>query len=246
MAELSDRLTAIRSDLSRGSDGAFSSLEATDKAERDLYWALSRRVIPRMYRFKGDESPVPFTEDVSVPPEKMPEALTAIQETLQRNHATATLFAHVGHGQLHVRPFLNLASSDDRQRLHDLSQQIAEAVWSLGGEVSVEHAAGLSRSYLLPEQFGDLWQAMGQVKRLFDPLHRLNPGKLFGAVLQKPNENLRPADQTIEITADQRLLAAADQPIVDAAKASGQSVPQLASAANMAGRGTDHSSHAEL
>ncbi len=68
---------------------------------------------------------------------------------------------------------------------------------------------------------------MGQVKRLFDPLHRLNPGKLFGAVLQKPNENLRPADQTIEITADQRLLAPADQAVVAAAQATGRSVPQL-------------------
>ncbi len=227
LAELNDRLVAIRSDLTRGSDGAFHSIETTNQEERDLYWALSRRVIPRLYRFKGNESPVPFTEDISVPPEKLPAALSAIQATLQRNQATATLFAHVGHGQLHVRPFLNLASANDRQRLHDLSRQIAETVWKLGGEVSVEHAAGLSRSYLLPEQFGDLWQAMGQVKRLFDPLHRLNPGKLFGAVLQKPNENLRPADQTIEIRDDQRLLAAADQPAVDAAEAGHRSVPQL-------------------
>lgn len=227
LLELNDRLDAIQNDLSRGSDGAFSAVQTTDQDERNLYWALSRRVIPRLYRFKGNESPVPFTEDLSVPPERLPEALAKIQATLQSNHATATLFAHVGHGQLHVRPFLNLASSDDRQRLHDLSQQIAEAVWELGGEVSVEHAAGLSRSYLLPGQFGDLWQAMGQVKRLFDPFHRLNPGKLFGAVLQKPNENLRPADQTIEISADQRILVEADQPIFDAAEASGRSVPQL-------------------
>lgn len=227
LRELNERLSIIRDDLSRGSIGAFSSIQTTDQEERDLYWALSRRVIPRMYRFKGNESPVPFTEDLSVPPEKLPEALTKIQATLQRNQATATLFAHVGHGQLHVRPFLNLASADDRQRLHDLSKQIAEAIWSLGGEVSVEHAAGMSRSYLLPAQFGELWQAMGQVKRLFDPMHRLNPGKLFGAILQKPNENLRPADQTIEISVDGRVVIQADHPTSAAAEATGRSVPQL-------------------
>jgi FAD/FMN-containing dehydrogenase/Fe-S oxidoreductase len=227
LGDLYDRLAVIREDLSSGPDGAFSSIDTVRQADRDLYWALSRRVIPRLYRFQGNESPIPFTEDLSVPRENLPDLLTAIQDTLKRNHATATVFAHVGHGQIHLRPFLNLGSAEDRERLHDLSVQIAEVVWKHGGQVSVEHAAGLSRSYLLPRQFGDLWQAMGQVKRLFDPYHRLNPGKLFGAILQKPNENLRPADQTIEITADSRVLVEADEPIVEAAKREGKSVPQL-------------------
>ncbi len=227
LGDLYDRLSLIRESLSSGPDGAFSTIDTVRTAERDLYWALSRRVIPRLYRFKGNESPVPFIEDLSVPRETLPDVLTAIQDTLQRNHATATIFAHVGHGQLHVRPFLNLGSGEDRLRLHDLSVQIAEVVWKHGGEVSVEHAAGLSRSYLLPRQFGELWQAMGQVKRLFDPSHRLNPGKLFGAVLQKPNENMRPADETIEITAENRILIEADSPNVDAARSYGRSVPQL-------------------
>ncbi len=227
LEDLHDRLAIIREDLSGGTEGAFAAVDTVDKSERDFYWALSRRVIPRLYRFKGNESPVPFTEDLSVPREKLPDVLTAIQDTLQRNQTTATVFAHVGHGQIHLRPFLDLGSAKDRLRLHDLSVQIAEVVWKHGGEVSVEHAAGLSRSYLLPRQFGELWQAMGQVKRLFDPSHRLNPGKLFGAVLQKPNENLRPADQTIEITTDNRVLIEADEPTVEAARAKGKSVPQL-------------------
>ena len=100
-------------------------------------------------------------------------------------------------------------------------------VWRHGGQVSVAHAAGLSRTYLLPKQYGDLWQAIGQVKRLFDPHHRLNPGKLFGATLQKPDENLRPADQTIEIATETRVLVEADAPIIRAAEASGKAIPQL-------------------
>lgn len=227
LGDLYDRLSVIREDLSGGPDGAFSTIDTVRKSDRDMYWALSRRVIPRLYRLKGNESPVPFIEDISVPRDVLPDVLTAIQDTLKFNQCTATVFAHVGHGQLHLRPFLDLGNSRDRERLHDLSVQIAEVVWEHRGEVSVEHAAGLSRSFLLPRQFGELWQAMGQVKRLFDPYHRLNPGKLFGAVLQKPNENLRPADQTIEISADNRVVVEADEPIVEAARAAGKSVPQL-------------------
>lgn len=227
LGDLYDRLSVIREDLSVGTDSAFTTVDTVRKSDRDMYWALSRRVIPRLYRLKGHKSPVPFVEDLSVPREVLPEVLTAIQDTLKDSQCTATVFAHVGHGQLHLRPFLDLGDAKDRVRLHDLSLQIAEVVWKYGGEVSVEHAAGLSRSYLLPRQFGELWQAMGQVKRLFDPQHRLNPGKLFGAVLQKPNENLRPADQTIEVAAESRVLIEADESVLESAKSEGAPVPQL-------------------
>jgi Fe-S oxidoreductase len=158
---------------------------------------------------------------------KLPDVLTAVQDTLKRLQTTATFFAHAAIGELHIRPFLNLADAGDRDRLMRLSQEIAEVVWSHDGQISVERAAGLSRSYLMPRQFGEMWQAIGQVKRLFDPFHRLNPGKYFGAVLQKPNENLRPADQMIEVVSDSRVLVQADRPTIDAARARGEAVPQL-------------------
>ncbi|GAA5509729.1 anaerobic glycerol-3-phosphate dehydrogenase subunit C [Novipirellula caenicola] len=215
LGDLYDRLAIIRQECAKGPDAAFAAVDTVRPAERDLYWALSRRVIPRLYRFKGSDAPQPFTEDIAVPPDRLPAALIDIQDTLQRNHTTATVFAHAGHGQLHIRPFLNLAKPQDREKLNDLSNQIAEVVWKHGGEVSVEHAAGLSRSHLLPRQYGQLWQAMGQIKRLFDSVHRLNPGKLFGAVLQKPNENLRPLDKTIEVSRGNRTLIAAEKPVVE-------------------------------
>jgi FAD/FMN-containing dehydrogenase/Fe-S oxidoreductase len=229
--DLENRLRTVSQQVSvvqaGGSSGAFATLSTTNPAERDLYWSISRRVILRLARVHGTDSPLPFVEDLWLPPDELPAAISAIQETLQRNETTATFFAHAGHGHLHVRPFLSLANSKDRERLLDLSQQIAEVVWQRGGQVGVERAAGLSRSYLLREQFGETWQAMGQAKRLFDPHHRMNPGKLFGAVLQKPNENLRPADTTIEIVSENRVLLAADRQIVQRAHDAGESVPQL-------------------
>ena len=227
LGDLYDRLSVIREDLTAGSAGAFGSVDTVKPEERDMYWALSRRVIPRLARVRGENTPLPFTDDLWVPPDRLPDVLASIQATLQGLQATATVFAHAGHGQLHVRPFLDLGNTDDRERLMRLSQEIAEVVWNHGGQISVEHAAGLSRSYLMPRQFGEMWQALGQVKRLFDPFHRLNPGKFFGAVLQKPNENLRPADQTIEVVSDNRVLIKADQPTILAARERGESVAQL-------------------
>lgn len=225
--ELTDRLEIVRRDLTQGHEGATEAITTIEQARRDQFWSLCRRVVPRQYRVRGQQKPLPFTEDVCVPPDRLPSLITAVQDTLQRHHATATLFAHAGHGELHVRPFLDLADADDRKRLHQLSDAIAEAVWRHGGQVGVEHPAGLSRSHLMPRQYGPLWPAIGQVKRLFDPRHRLNPGKYFGAVLQKPDENLRPADQTIEICFENRTLMRADPAVVDAARVGGHAVPQL-------------------
>jgi len=227
LSELNDRLKVVHDALSGTTEGAFAGVITTEKDERNRYWSLSRRVIPRLHRVKGNAVPVPFTEDLCVPPEHLPEVLSALQETLKSNQATATIFAHVGHGQLHLRPFLNLGDQRDRDRLRPLSEQIAEVVWKFGGEISVEHPAGLSRSYLLPRQYGELWQAMGQVKRLFDPNQRLNPGKLFAAEFQKPDENLRPANATIEIVAGDRVLVDADPQTLLQSRQAGRAVPQL-------------------
>ncbi|MEM6364068.1 MAG: FAD-binding oxidoreductase, partial [Planctomycetota bacterium] len=191
LGDLYDRLAVLRQTLSSGPDAAFDSTDTVRDELRDLYWALFRRVIPRQYQVRGDQLPLPFVEDIHSPPDQLPAMVTAVQNVLKQHAVTATIFAHVGHGQLHVRPMLDLSDAADRGKLKPLSLAIAQTVWQRGGRVGVEHAAGLSRSYLLPQQFGDLWQAMGQVKRLFDPLHRFNPGKFFGAVLQKPDENLR-------------------------------------------------------
>ncbi|TWU08345.1 anaerobic glycerol-3-phosphate dehydrogenase subunit C [Stieleria varia] len=227
LADLNDRLALVQRDLSTGPDAAFASTATTEQSQRDMFWALCRRAIPRLARVKGAGAPVPFTEDIAVPPEKLPRMLTEIQDTLKKNQTTATIFAHAGHGQLHVRPFLNLRDPEDHKLLVTLSQQIAEVVWRSGGHIGGEHATGLSRSYLMPKQFDEFWPAMGQIKRLFDPQHRLNPGKLFGAVLQRPNENLRPLERTIEISADSRVITKAHESVIQASRLTGRNVPQL-------------------
>lgn len=199
LGDLYHRLGILRQTLATGPDAAFASQDTVQNQLRDLFWILFRRVIQRQYRVPGRAMPLPFVEDIYSPPETLPQMLVAVQDVLKRFQTTATVFAHAGHGQLHVRPMLDLAKEEDRRRVRPLSESIAEVVWREGGQIGVEHAAGLSRSFLMPTQFGDLWPAMGQVKRLFDPQHRFNAGKLFGAVLQKPDENLRPLNHTIEI-----------------------------------------------
>ncbi|OYP35184.1 anaerobic glycerol-3-phosphate dehydrogenase subunit C [Rhodopirellula sp. MGV] len=227
LAELKDRIELLKQELTRGPDGAFKVSSTTDQKARDQYWKLCRRVTPRLGRLRGREMPVPFTEDIAVDPQRLPEALIAIQKTLRDHECTSTVFAHAGHGQLHVRPFLDLSLAEDRNKIRQVAHDVAEVVWKMGGQVSVEHAAGLSRSALLPRQFGDFWLAMGQVKRLFDPHHRLNPGKLFGAVLQQPDENLRPIGDSIRVVSPVRTLIEPSERVVQESRLQNRTVPEL-------------------
>ena len=210
LGDLYDRLSAMRSLVSRGPDGAFDALDTMVTEERDRYWSLYRQVIPRLYRLQGDEAPQPFVEDIRLSPEVMIDAIADLRGVLRQAGTTATMFAQMGRESLHLRPFLNLARGEDRKRLMQLSASIAEVVWRHGGEIATEHSAGLSKTWLLPTQYGTLWPAMGQVKRLFDPQGRLNPGKMFGSMLQHPNENLRPSQRHLEVTAGDRVLEEPD------------------------------------
>ena len=225
--ELTDRLQVLQAELSKGTDAAFNGVSSTDQEQRDLFWSLCRRVTPRLGRLKGTGMPIPFTEDIAVSAAKLPEALAEIHKTLRDNQCTSTVFAHAGHGQLHVRPFIDLSSEQERKKIRRVANEVAEVVWRFGGQVGVEHAAGLSRSSMFPRQFGDYWPAMGQVKRLFDPHHRLNPGKLFGAVLQQPDENMRPIGDSIEVSADTRTLIPASDRIIQSARLQNAAVPEL-------------------
>jgi FAD/FMN-containing dehydrogenase/Fe-S oxidoreductase len=202
LPELRDRLAALVDELCTTPGMAFASSTTLQPRERDLFWRLSRRVIPRVYRLKGDSRALPFVEDFSVAPESLPRVLSEIQVALRAEQVTALVFAHAGHGQLHIRPFLDLADRRDQRRVRALSERLSRVVWDHGGTVSGEHASGLSRSHLLPEQYGDLWPAMGEVKKLFDPTSLLNPGKITGAVVQHADENLRPVQAQLAIHGD--------------------------------------------
>src|SRR6056297_750471 len=70
--ELRDRMALICRNLSQGHDGAFACSATTDAAQRDRYWSLCRRVVPRQYRVKSSRAPLPFVEDMAVPVHTLP------------------------------------------------------------------------------------------------------------------------------------------------------------------------------
>ena len=170
---------------------AFGFHMALAPDEFDAFRRLARRVSPTLYRVQGAERPTPFVEDIAVPPEALPDFLARLQNVLKSHNVTASFFAHAGHGQLHVRPFLNLADPADVRKMQPLAEELYEEVLKVGGTISGEHGSGLSRTWFLRKQFGQLYDVFREVKRIFDPHHLLNPGKVIADVPQPIVSNLR-------------------------------------------------------
>lgn len=212
-AEVRARLLQILQRLQRRGKPVVSYRLTTDSQERNLLWRLARRVIPRLYRLKGSMRPLPFLDDVCVPPKRLPEFLLEVQNILKSERVTATLFAHALSGQIDLRPFLDLASTEDQLRLASLSEVLYTKVLEFGGCVSGSHALGLSRAAWAERQLGPRLELCRKVKQLFDPEGILNPGKFLSPTPPQVNENLRPVPS---FAIRQPIASASDTPVGNA------------------------------
>ncbi len=152
--------------------------EAYSADDVEFLWSLPARVVPLLSRLTGDVRPLPFVEDIAVPPEVLGEFLVKAQKVLQKHELTASLYAHAASGQLHLRPFLPQPTAEDTQRLEATARDLYEVVFSVGGTISGEHGDGLSRTAFIRSQYGPLYRAFREIKDIFDPHNLLNPGKI--------------------------------------------------------------------
>jgi len=140
----------------------------------------------------GGRRPLAFVEDTAVPPERLPEYVEEFAAVLARHGLQAGFYGHCSVGCLHIRPFLDLRQPAQVETMRAVAQEIFELAVRHGGVNSSEHGDGLARSEFNRRVFGDeLYTAMRDVKRLFDPNGLLNPGKIVDA--PPMSENLRDA-----------------------------------------------------
>ena len=208
---LHDQLHQMAAYITQTKHLAFAVRQAFEPDEMDLYWRLVDRVQPTLYRLKGSTRHVPIADDVTIPTDILPDFLLRVQNILKRQQVTASLFAHAGQGQLHVRPFLDLANAEDVERLRVLFEELYQEAIDVGGSITGEHGYGLSRTSFLKKQAGPLYEVLKAVKQAFDPENRFNPGKIVSDDPHLLTLNLLPAikNQPLSPAADTEKTGAA-------------------------------------
>lgn len=135
------------------------------EARHQLYWAL-------VAQYPGHQFMI---TDTAVPISKMPDLVRFAQATLREMDLGGSIVGHVGDGNFHT-----LIATDEAlyPKAETFAAKLVEYTLSLGGTCSGEHGVGLrKKKYLQAEHRGTIpW--MQQIKRLFDPQHLLNPGKV--------------------------------------------------------------------
>ena len=177
-AACSERLDQATALVQRGRSACIDMRRAEDAFDAAFFWELSRNNVSTLHGLRAGMRPVPFLEDIVVPPAALPDFLRRLQEVLKREQATAMLFGHAGHGQLHLRPHAEPRRPGERARLESLAEAVYAEVVAAGGTIGGEQGLGLSRTPFFHRMFPELSDVFGAVKRLFDPAGILNPGRL--------------------------------------------------------------------
>ncbi len=125
------------------------------------------------------EPAYPGWEDAAVPPARLGAYLRDFDALLVEHHLHALPYGHFGDGCVHARIDFPLTSPGGASRYRTFVEAAAVLVGSHGGSMSGEHGDGRARSALLPAMYSPAGlDLFGQVKAVFDPDNRLNPGVL--------------------------------------------------------------------
>lgn len=181
-AELRGRLQRLTALWDRHGHG-YHTLQAVTAAEQSALLKVRKSSLGLlMAASEGTKRPLAFVEDTAVAPVHLADYTRRFKEVLDRHGLTAGFYGHCSVGCLHIRPFVDLADPRQQRTMRAVAEEIKDLVAEYGGVNSSEHGDGLARSEFNRELFGpDLYEAMRQVKRLFDPDNRMNPGKIVDA-----------------------------------------------------------------
>lgn len=166
--------------------------ELLDNPEhQDQVWAAREAGLGATAYPRGEPETHEGWEDAAVPPDRLGDYLRDFRALLDRyDYGTSSLYGHFGHGCVHTRIPFDLRTAPGIARYRAFAQDSARLVVRYGGSLSGEHGDGQSRAELLPIMFGDrVVRAFGELKAVFDPRNRMNPGKIVHPY--RLDENLR-------------------------------------------------------
>ena len=154
-----------------------------DEKESEKYWIVRRESFALLRKNVHGLYAAPFIDDFVVPPSSYPEFLPKLNALLDeyKSHFIYTIAGHVGNGNFHIIPLMDLSKEENRQVVLELAPKVYELVISEGGTTTGEHNDGIIRTPYLPMLFGGEMVALfAETKEIFDPLNILNPGKKVG------------------------------------------------------------------
>ena len=152
-----------------------------DPAVYGKYWAIRSGIFPSV----GGTRPVGTScliEDVAFPIESLPEATVKLQKVIaDHGYSDACIYGHAFEGNYHF--ILNQSFADEHEvaRYAEMMRDVAKlVVEGYDGSLKAEHGTGRNMAPFVKYEWGEAaYEAMKELKAIFDPEGLLNQGVIF-------------------------------------------------------------------
>jgi D-lactate dehydrogenase (cytochrome) len=119
------------------------------------------------------------TTDACVPISRLADCIGATQDDLATASFPSTIIGHVGDGNFHVQMLVDPAAPHEFDEAERINRRLVQRALAMDGTCTGEHGVGLHKMAFLRDEHGDdAIELMARVKRAFDPLGIMNPGKV--------------------------------------------------------------------
>ena len=156
--------------------GAREVRTADSAEERLALWRGRKKAFGAMGQIGNDL----MVQDGTVPRSRLTEVLGRISEIGVRHGVTIANVFHAGDGNLHPNILFDRSDPEELSRVERASTEIMTVCVEAGGTITGEHGVGVDkRRYMSLVHSPDDLDAMRRIKAVFDPLGRMNPGKVL-------------------------------------------------------------------
>lgn len=157
---------------------AFQVEWSDDLAEMERLWEARQVTGAAAARLGPELCRVNDGEDICVPVSRLPEALRRIQALAEKHGLPILTFGHIGEGNVHASVLADLLDPRETDKARAATEDIHRLALELEGSTTGEHGVGLSRAPYMELEHGPALAVMRKIKRVLDPNHILNPGKM--------------------------------------------------------------------
>ncbi len=157
------------------------------KTSRDAnkYWVIRRESFNMLRHHVKELRTAPFIDDFAVIPEKLPEFLPRLYKILDQYDITYTIAGHIGDGNFHIIPLMDLHLEKSHDIIKELSVKVYELIHEFRGTITAEHNDGMIRTPFIKMQYGEeVYKLFEETKKIWDPKNIFNPGKKVGGTLE--------------------------------------------------------------
>jgi glycolate oxidase subunit GlcD len=155
--------------------GARNVKVARDDVERLKLWQGRKKAFGAMGRLASHL----IVQDAVIPRTRLSEILATIQAISEKYGVLVCNVFHAGDGNLHPNIAYSADDPDESERVHKAMTEIMNACIDAGGSITGEHGVGLDKMGYMESIFSEnSLNAMCELRGVFDPDRRANPGKV--------------------------------------------------------------------